>query len=108
MVSTRVRSRAHMAWVTSQDCAVCGRGPRRIAIPCHGRVEAHHVRTGQVGGMGLKPSDADCVPLCRAHHSEGHARGWPKFEAIYEVDLRFLARELAVLSPVLTGVPEPS
>ena len=26
-------------------------------------------------GMGAKPSDRFCTPLCREHHSEQHARG---------------------------------
>jgi hypothetical protein len=51
----------------------------------------------------MKPSDRWCVPLCHPHHVEGHQTGWRTFEAKRQVDLRWLAQELAALSPHLTG-----
>ena len=106
--SPRLRSRAHMDWVASQPCAVFGRGRTRVALPCYGRVEAHHVRTGQSGGMGLKPPDNCCVSLCAVHHNQYHAIGAKTFEARYSIDLKAVADEMAALSPILSGTPEPA
>lgn len=64
-------------------------------------MHAHHVRVGTGGGTGAKPSDRFCVPLCGAHHHEGHQKGWKTFEAKYHVDLRALAERLAKGSPAL-------
>jgi hypothetical protein len=62
-------------------------------------VEAHHVRVGTDGGIGLKPSDWWCVPICLQHHREHDALGWQSFEAKHGIDLRFLASDLAAKSP---------
>jgi hypothetical protein len=106
--SPRLRSRAHMDWVASQPCAVFGRGRTRVALPCYGRIEVHHVRTGQSGGMGLKPGDQNCVGLCIAHHRQIHEIGVKTFEVRYSVDLKAVADEMAALSPILSGTPEPA
>lgn len=46
--------------------------------------EAAHVRMGNGGGMGLKPSDYRTVPLCHACHSYQHQLGersfWERLE----------------------------
>ncbi len=66
----------HLAFVRSLSCCVCGR-PQPI--------EAAHVRSGLPvdaprGGVGLKPSDAWCVPLCGGRgfwgcHDNQHLKG---------------------------------
>ena len=38
-------------------------------------VQAHHIRLGTDGGIGLKPSDYYTIPLCVTHHKEVHDKG---------------------------------
>jgi hypothetical protein len=61
----RLRDKAHLKFVGSQPCLVCGRNP----------ADAHHLRFAQSRGMGLKVSDEFTVPLCRAHHRDNHNHG---------------------------------
>jgi hypothetical protein len=58
----RYRDKAHLKFVASHPCLICGRNP----------TDAHHLRFAQSRGMGLKVSDEFTVPLCRAHHRENH------------------------------------
>lgn len=71
----KIRSRKHMAFISGLPCVKCRVGP----------CDAHHIRIGTNGGMSTKPSDEWCVSLCRAHHSELHAKGertfWSGFDA---------------------------
>lgn len=87
-----VRCPEHLAWIRRQACCVAG---------CTGRAEAHHVRSGTNGGMGLKPSDSWTVPLCAVHHSEHNRLGVRTFEDTYAVDLRQIATQFARQSPYL-------
>jgi hypothetical protein len=61
----RHRDKAHLKFVASQPCLVCGRSP----------ADAHHLRFTQARAMGRKASDEFTVPLCRAHHRENHRYG---------------------------------
>jgi hypothetical protein len=61
----RLRDKAHLKFVASQPCLVCGRSP----------VDAHHLRFAQPRAMGLKVSDEFTVPLCRIHHRDNHNSG---------------------------------
>jgi ERF superfamily len=61
----RLRNRAHLKFVASQPCLVCGRSP----------ADAHHLRFTQPRAMGLKVSDEFTVPLCRIHHRDVHSHG---------------------------------
>jgi hypothetical protein len=61
----RLRSKAHLKFVASQPCLVCGRSP----------ADAHHLRFAQPRAMGLKVSDEFTVPLCRVHHRDLHSSG---------------------------------
>jgi ERF superfamily protein/putative HNHc nuclease len=61
----RYRDKAHLKFVASHPCLICGRNP----------TDAHHLRFAQSRGMGLKVSDEFTVPLCRAHHRENHRFG---------------------------------
>ncbi len=61
----RHRDKAHLRYVASQPCLVCGRSP----------AEAHHLRFTQPRAMGRKVSDEFTVPLCRAHHRDNHSCG---------------------------------
>jgi hypothetical protein len=61
----RLRNKAHLRFVASQPCLVCGRSP----------ADAHHLRFTQPRAMGLKVSDEFTVPLCRVHHRDVHSHG---------------------------------
>ena len=61
----RLRDKAHLKFVASQPCLVCGRQPS----------DPHHLRFAQPRGIGLKVSDEFTVPLCRGHHRQLHQAG---------------------------------
>jgi hypothetical protein len=61
----RYRDRAHLEYVSSQPCLLCGRRPS----------DAHHLRFAQPRALGRRVSDEFAVPLCRTHHRVLHARG---------------------------------
>jgi hypothetical protein len=61
----RHRDKAHLKFVASHPCLVCGRSP----------ADAHHLRFTQPRAMGRKVSDEFTVPLCRTHHRENHSFG---------------------------------
>src|SRR5262249_36978485 len=54
----RYRDRAHLEFVGSQPCLLCGRQP----------CDAHHLRFMQPRALGRRVSDEFAVPLCRTHH----------------------------------------
>src|SRR3974390_784036 len=61
----RLRDKAHLKFVATQSCLVCGRQPS----------DPHHLRFAQARAIGLKVSDEFTVPLCRGHHRELHQAG---------------------------------
>ena len=61
----RLRDKAHLKFVASQPCLVCGRQPS----------DPHHLRFAQPRGIGMKVSDEFTVPLCRGHHRQLHQAG---------------------------------
>jgi DNA recombination protein Rad52 len=61
----RLRDKAHLKFVASQPCLVCGRQP----------TDPHHLRFAQPRALGLKVSDEFTVPLCRGHHRQLHQAG---------------------------------
>ena len=61
----RLRDKAHLKFVASQPCLVCGRQPS----------DPHHLRSAQPRAIGLKVSDEFTVPLCRGHHRQLHQAG---------------------------------
>jgi hypothetical protein len=61
----RLRDKAHLRFVASQPCLICGRSP----------ADAHHLRFAQARAMGRKVSDEFTVPLCRTHHRDNHNFG---------------------------------
>ena len=81
----RIRDKAHLAFVASQPCLVCGRRP----------AQAHHIRFAQQRALGLKVSDEFTVPLCNGHHDSlhntGDERAWWARNGILE-PLRIAAR----------------
>ena len=61
----RLRDKAHLKFVASQPCLLCGRQPS----------DPHHLRFAQPRAIGLKVSDEFTVPLCRGHHRQLHQAG---------------------------------
>lgn len=61
----RLRDKAHLRFVASQPCLICGRQPS----------DPHHLRFAQPRAIGLKVSDEFTVPLCRGHHRQLHQAG---------------------------------
>jgi hypothetical protein len=78
----RLRDKAHLKFVASQPCLVCGRQPS----------DPHHLRFAQPRAIGLKVSDEFTVPLCRGHHRALHQVG---NEAAWWDDLDINALEIA-------------
>ena len=81
----RRRDKAHLRFVASQPCLVCGRYPS----------DPHHLRFAQPRALGVKVSDEFTVPLCRGHHRQLHQAGdegaWWK---ALKIDALPLARQL--------------
>lgn len=61
----RIRDKAHLAYVASHPCCICGRRP----------AQAHHLRFAQPRAMAMKVSDEFTVPLCAIHHDSLHRTG---------------------------------
>jgi hypothetical protein len=61
----RLRDKAHLKYIASQPCLICGRQPS----------DPHHLRFAQPRAIGLKVSDEFTVPLCRGHHRQLHQAG---------------------------------
>ncbi len=61
----RRRDKAHLRFVATRACLVCGRQPS----------DPHHLRFAQRRALGRKVSDEFTVPLCRSHHRELHRAG---------------------------------
>jgi ERF superfamily len=83
----RLRDKAHLKFVASQPCLVCGRSPS----------DAHHLRFTQPRAMGRKVSDEFTVPLCRTHHRDNHQFGdeqawWSR----HDIDPLGMSRQLWV------------
>jgi hypothetical protein len=108
----RYRDKAHLKFVASRPCLLCGRKP----------CDPHHLRFAQVRALGRKVSDEFTVPLCRTHHRELHRTGnevgwWAKVG----IDAVSIARKLwnetrsagfpappANVQPAAAGAPSAS
>jgi hypothetical protein len=78
----RLRDKAHLKYIASQPCLVCGRQPS----------DPHHLRFAQPRALGLKVSGEFAVPLCRGHHRQVHQVG---NEIAWWEDLTIDALEIA-------------
>lgn len=97
----RLRDRAHLKYVASQPCLICGRQP----------CDPHHVRFAQPRAIGMKVSDEFTVPLCRGHHRQLHQAGneqnWWKERNIEPLDIaKVLWQETRQKTPQLAQRPE--
>ena len=96
----RLRDKAHLKFVASQPCLVCGRQPS----------DPHHLRFAQPRAIGMKVSDEFTVPLCRGHHRQLHQAG---NEVAWWDDLDINALEIArglweQTHPNLAPSPQPT
>jgi Rad52/22 family double-strand break repair protein len=83
----RLRDKAHLKFVASQSCLICGRQPS----------DPHHLRFAQPRAIGLKASDEFTVPLCRGHHRQLHQVGNEEaWWAERNIDALTVARDLWV------------
>jgi DNA recombination protein Rad52 len=90
----RLRDKAHLQFVASHACLICGRQP----------CDPHHVRHAQPRALGQKVSDEFTVPLCRGHHRQLHQTGdevawWRE----HKIDPLKTARELWEQSRAKSG-----
>lgn len=86
------RCRAYLDWISAEcRCMACAymncwadvRSERLAHSPFRvgGRkIDPAH---GPVNGGSSKGPDDGAIPLCRHHHDQQHALGWPAFEAKY-------------------------
>jgi hypothetical protein len=87
----RIRDAKHLEFIRSLSCCVCGDDTS---------TEAAHIRTGSIGhgkaptGLGEKPSDQWCLPLCGRHHREQHTMNEMAFWEKYGIDPFILAMTL--------------
>ena len=94
--SPRRRNKAHLKFVASQPCLLCGRRPS----------DPHHLKFAQSQAMGRKVSDEFTVPLCRTHHRELHQTGnEQKWWARYDADPMAIAHQLWSVTHPLPAVP---
>jgi hypothetical protein len=94
----RLRDKAHLKFVATQPCLMCGRQPS----------DPHHLRFAQPRAIGLKVSDEFTVPLCRGHHRELHQAGnevaWWEKRKINALDI---AKGLWQLTHLVEGQVNP-
>lgn len=85
-------------FIESLPCMVPG------CMECReGYVAAHHCRNLGGGGIGLKPSDFDAVPLCDKHHKSVHQKGWSVLNLDTEYLLICINRYLTEYIQILQG-----
>ena len=83
----RQKDEAHLRFVRSLPCCICGRPD----------VQAAHIRTASLEhgkrGLGMQEKASDCwtVPLCRFHHAEQHSMNEMGFWKRYGKDPFMLA-----------------
>ncbi len=81
-----IRDEKHRRFIASLPCCVTG---------FEGQTQCAHVRYRGNGGMGLKPSDDLCVPLCVLMHAYQHHVGELNFWKADRIeDVKKLARAL--------------
>ena len=92
---TRWRSQAHLNFIRSFACAMCGSTVK---------VEAAHVRLGSGAGLGQKPHDYYAVPLCgnkchREQHNWGERTFWDAYAVCHRQTVEQLIEAFCAASP---------
>jgi len=70
------RSKKYLAFIDSKPCLICGRASTH-----------HHVRLYGGGGVGMKPPDNYCVPICVKCHTQLHAMPERDFWSYSNIDI---------------------
>ncbi len=78
------KNKKYMAWIDLQPCLVCG----LPSTHCHVR------RPYWGAGVGLKPHDLACIPLCHRHHSYENERKYGTDRQIAELLMRYIQEKL--------------
>lgn len=88
------RDKNFLSFVRSRPCLITGRTDDTVA---------HHVRLGQGGGMGIKPSDYRTLPLHPLQHSRLHNIGEKTFWGQHGIDpwKEIITQSLVYLSTVI-------
>ena len=73
-MTKRIKNKNYLIKLSEMKCCFCR------MTPCG---EAHHIRKGTNGGMGLKPSDCYAIPICRSCHILIHTKGEVTFYKQY-------------------------
>lgn len=97
----RKRSPAHRSWIRGFECS----NPK--CITPDEPIECAHVRIGSGGGMGMKPSDAWCIALCRICHARSHNVGDQTFMQETGLGLVELAQAFYRASPHKVKLDDP-
>ena len=76
------RDPAFLNWMSEHCCVICG----------HPGCDPAHLKSRGAAGDDV----GNVVPLCRKHHTEQHAMGWPAFRFVYarvnfDLEARYLA-----------------
>lgn len=74
------RNKKYLNWLRSRPCVVTGPETEE------GSVIAHHVRMGNNGGIGLKPSDYRCISLDAIEHRKLHDGGERRYYAYHKLN----------------------
>lgn len=83
-VRPQIRSEGFKQFTRGYRCLIEG----KAGHVCGGKIQFCHVRKGNDGGMGVKPSDCHGVPICAMGHvPDQHQHGEAAFERAYGVDL---------------------
>lgn len=90
-----MRDKKYLAWLKTTQCIACESTRRDLAALGFSAANGFKLQSkctlidpahGPVNGMRSKGDDCEAIPLCRLHHTEQHAIGWPAFEARYGVE----------------------
>lgn len=94
--ASRWKSTAHRDWIRGFACCNCG---------SDSGIQVAHVRMGSGAGLGQKPDDWRCVPLCGScHNGDQHTKMgepdfWARYEAINGQGVEELLNALCKASP---------
>ena len=86
--SKAFRNAKYLSWIRQQPCVVTGMDFTQTDMV------AHHVRASHGGGMGMKPSDYQTIPLSAFQHAKLHQGIEKEYYKIFELDVDLVMKEL--------------
>jgi len=79
----RAKIEAHLDFLRALPCLICGNNIETQAA----HIRMSDARIAKVNaGVGQKPDDFFCTPLCGRHHEEQHKGSEPRFWQRYGLD----------------------